>query len=200
MDNSDKPLIVRFFGHLHTINHHKWLVTAMCIHVGLVRQGLAHDLSKYSPVEFIPGVKYWQGDRSPINAEKHAIGYSAGWLHHKGRNRHHFEYWIDYAPDPGNGLVGMKMPKKYVAEMAIDRICASRNYQKDKYTKRSALEYYLRGRKGMLIHPETQFLLEYLLTMTAEQGEEACCQYMKHVLLKNRNGDYHVRDGKLYLD
>jgi len=200
MDQSTKPLIVRFFGHLHTINHHKWLVTRMCIHVGLIRQGLAHDLSKYSPTEFIPGVHYWQGYRSPINAEKQAVGYSAAWLHHKGRNRHHFEYWIDYAPDPRDGIRGMKMPKKYVAEMAIDRICASKNYQKKNYTMRSAWEYYRNGRENMIIHPESRFLLEYLLKMTAVRGEEACCQYMKNVLLKNRNGDYHVRGKKLYLE
>lgn len=195
-----KPLIQRFFGHLRTINHHKWLVTTTCFRVGLYRQGLAHDLSKYSPVEFLAGVRYWQGTCSPINREKKELGYSRGWLHHKGRNRHHFEYWIDYAPDPKDGLQGMKMPKKFVAEMVIDRICASKNYQKEAYTRESAWKYYKKGRDCCIMHPETRFLLEYLLKKTAAEGEEAVFSYMKHVLLRYKNRDYHVVDGKLLLD
>lgn len=64
-------MIKQFLGHLHTINHHKWLVTRDCIRVGLISQGLKHDLSKYAPIEFFAGVKYYEGGkRSPINREK----------------------------------------------------------------------------------------------------------------------------------
>ena len=77
-----------FLGHLRTINHHKMLVTKMCFRVGLYWQGICHDLSKYHPIEFIPGGIYYQGDRSPINREKELKQCSRGWLHHKGRNPH----------------------------------------------------------------------------------------------------------------
>ena len=190
-----------FFGHLRTINHHKMLVTKTCFRVGLYRQGILHDLSKYHPVEFIPGGIYYQGTISPISREKELNGYSKGWLHHKGRNPHHFEYWIDYTPSSqGVKLVGMKMPKKYVAEMVIDRICASKNYQKEKYNDSSALVYYMNGRGAMLVDEETDFLAIYLLTILSEKGEEYLLRYMKKVLLKHKNRDYHVRDGKLILD
>lgn len=190
-----------FFGHLRTINHHKMLVTKTCFRVGLYRQGILHDLSKYHPVEFIPGGIYYQGTRSPISREKELNGYSKGWLHHKGRNPHHFEYWIDYTPSSqGVKLVGMKMPKKYVAEMVIDRICASKNYQKEKYNDSSALVYYMNGRGAMLVDEETDFLAIYLLTILSEKGEEYLLRYMKKVLLKHKNRDYHVIDGKLILD
>lgn len=188
-----------FFGHLRTINHHKMLVTRTCFKVGLYWQGICHDLSKYHPVEFIPGVIYYQGVCSPINREKELKKCSRGWLHHKGRNPHHFEYWIDYSFKP-RGLVGMKMPKKYVAEMVIDRICASKNYMKEKYKDSSALEYYMNGREMMLVDPETDFLSVYLLTMLSRKGEDYLLRYMKKVLLKHRNRDYHVIDGKLVLD
>ena len=171
-----------------------------CFKVGLYRQGLLHDLSKYSPTEFLVGCRYYQGDRSPNNAEREETGLSKSWLHHKGRNKHHFEYWIDYAPDPKDGLHGMKMPKKFVAEMVIDRICASKNYQKEAYTRESAWEYYKKGRDCCIMHPETRFLLEYLLKKTAAEGEDAVFSYMKHVLLRHKNRDYHVADGKLLLD
>ena len=83
---------MHFWKHLHTINHHRWLVCRYCFRLGLYWQGLTHDLSKYSPREFWVGVRYFQGDHSPNDAERKAKGYSSSWMHHKGRNRHHFEY------------------------------------------------------------------------------------------------------------
>ena len=159
-----------------------------------------HDMSKYSPTEFLVGVKYYQGTESPNNAERMEEGISMSWLHHKGRNKHHFEYWIDYSINPGGKLVGMKMPKKYVAEMVIDRISASKNYLKEQYNDGSALAYYLNGRHMMLIDDEADYLARYLLTMLDMRGEEYLLHYMKHTLLRHKNRDYHVRDGRLYLD
>ncbi len=49
--------IHNFFGHLKTINRHKMLVMKYCFRCGMIRQGLLHDLSKYSPTEFFAGVK-----------------------------------------------------------------------------------------------------------------------------------------------
>ena len=102
----------KFWGHLKTITHHRHLVMRGCFRMGLIWQGLTHDLSKYSPTEFLAGVRYYQGDRSPNTAEREANGYSLAWMHHKGRNRHHFEYWTDYGVS-GEGIIGVEMPKKY---------------------------------------------------------------------------------------
>lgn len=92
----------RFWGHSLTINKHRLEVMRLCFKCGLIKQGLMHDLSKYSFIEFFSGVKYYQGYRSPIDAEKEDKGYSLGWLHHKGRNKHHFEFWLekDYYNNP----------------------------------------------------------------------------------------------------
>ena len=117
-----------FWGHLKTVNHHRALVRKYCFRLGLYWQGLTHDLSKYSPVEFWAGAKYFQGDHSPNDAQRKAFGYSASWLHHKGRNRHHFEYWTDYSLN-GDGIAGVEMPKKYIAEMFCDRLAASKVYR-----------------------------------------------------------------------
>ena len=100
-------------GHFETITRHKLLVMKYCFACGLYEQGLAHDLSKYSPTEFIPGCIYYQGDHSPNEAEREAKGYTSAWLHHKGRNKHHLEYWIDYSTTKA-GLTGMKIPLRYV--------------------------------------------------------------------------------------
>ena len=178
---------VKFWKHLKTINHHKMLVMKGCFKVGLYKQGLLHDLSKYMPSEFLVGVKYYRGDISPNNLERKEKGYSSAWLHHKGRNKHHLEYWIDYGMDDAEApLVGMRMPDKYIVEMFIDRMSASKNYQKEKYTDRSALEYYEKGKTHHILHPEVRELLERLLHMLAEEGEEAVMDYIRREVLHNK--------------
>ena len=177
--------------HFQTITKHKIYVMRECFRVGLYRQGLLHDLSKYSWTEFRIGCRYYQGTRSPNNAEREEKGYSSAWLHHKGRNKHHYEYWIDYnvnAGKDGRILTGMKMPVRYVVEMFIDRVAASKNYMKEKYTNQAPLEYYEKGaaRLGKMIHPETAELLHQLLKMLAEEGEEKTCSYIRKYVLKNK--------------
>ena len=186
-----KKLLHNFNGHLHTVNSHRRLVRKYCFKLGLYRQGMMHDLSKYSPSEFKPGVKYYQdGHRSPNNAQREDEGVSKAWLHHKGRNKHHFEYWIDYDVD-GNStiLAGMKMPVKYVAEMFCDRVAASRIYNKDKYKDSDPLDYYIKGLGHYIMHPETDELLHNLLKMLADKGEEYTFAYIKaNVLKKKKTG------------
>lgn len=176
---------MKAWKHLRTILHHKALVRKGCFKVGLYRQGLFHDMSKYSPTEFFVGCRYFQGDKSPNNAERAEKGYSAAWLHHKGRNKHHLEYWIDYSADK-DVMTGMKMPVNYVVEMFIDRMSASKNYQKEKYTDRSPLQYFEKGRGHYMMHPETEALLERLLVMLAEEGEERTYAYIRREVLKNK--------------
>lgn len=172
--------------HFCTITHHKYLVMKGCFRVGLYRQGLLHDMSKYSPTEFRVGCKYFQGNRSPNNAEREEIGYSSAWLHHKGRNKHHFEYWIDYSLGKGRLLEGCKMPTRYVVEMLMDRIAASKIYEKEKYTDASPLLYYEKGKIGSLIHPETRVMLERFLHMLADMGEDKTFAYIKKEILKKK--------------
>ena len=170
--------------HFCTITRHKILVMKGCFQVGLYRQGLMHDLSKYSPIEFWTGAYYYQGNRSPNAAEKEKKGYSAAWLHHKGRNRHHYEYWIDADPFGRRPAYGIKMPLRYAVEMFIDRIAASKVYQGEKYTDGSALAYYERTKDLMLLHDDTRALLEMLLHRLKEDGEKRTFLYIKNELLK----------------
>ncbi len=173
-------------GHFCTITAHKWRVMKYCFASGLYWQGLLHDLSKYAPVEFLPGAKYYQGNRSPNEIERMEKGYSAAWLHHKGRNRHHVEYWIDYTPYGDHHLDGMKIPAHYVYEMICDRVAASETYLKDAYTDAAALAYYERGKANYLLHPETRALLEELLTMVATEGKAATFAEIKRRMRAKR--------------
>lgn len=178
------------FRHGRTITRHKLLVMHYCFRVGLFRQGLLHDLSKYSPEEFLTGVRYYQGTRSPNAAEKEEKGYSAAWLHHKGRNKHHFEYWIDYAPrkdaDSAWRLAGNPMPLCYLIEMVLDRMAASRIYKGEAYTDACPWEYYKLGREVIGIHPKTRHQLEFLLWMLKEQGEKKTLDYIRALLWREK--------------
>jgi hypothetical protein len=168
-------------AHFKTITAHRHLVCRYCLRLGLVAQGLTHDLSKYSPVEFLSGAKYYQGDRSPNDAERKATGVSLAWLHHKGRNRHHFEYWVDYLhhPDGSIGFGGCPMPIRYVAEMFCDRVAACRIYLGDKYTDGAAYDYYVKSKDHLLIHPETSDEIEEMLRVLRDEGMEASFAYVR---------------------
>ncbi|MBR6756154.1 MAG: catalase [Peptococcaceae bacterium] len=177
---------MKWLEHLRTINHHRKLVRQHCFAVGLYRQGLMHDLSKYKPVEFLVGARYYQGTCSPNNAERAAKGYSSAWLHHKGRNKHHLEYWIDYSTGEESKMCGMKMPVVYVVEMFCDRVAASKTYRREQYTQADAYDYYMRSKDHYLIHPESKSLLEELLIMLKDEGEEKTFAYIKKQVLKKK--------------
>ena len=172
--------------HFKTITLHRFLVMKGCFRCGLYLQGLTHDLSKYSPVEFMVGARYYKGNMSPNNQERRERGYSSAWLHHKGRNRHHAEYWIDYGFGSGETLIGMRMPDRFIAEMFVDRVSAAKVYQKEAYTDESAWKYYLKGRDKGIMHPEVEEILSRLLRMLAEEGEDAVYHYIRTVLLNKK--------------
>jgi len=175
---------MKAWQHFKTITYHKYLVAVSCFKVGLYKQGILHDLSKYSPSEFWVGAKYYQGTRSPNNAEREDIGFSSAWLHHKGRNKHHYEYWIDYSLNsiPG-GMAPAPMPEKYVVEMFMDRIAASKVYLKKAYTDTAPLAYYNKGKDMIPMHEKSKRLLEKLLCMLAKYGEEKTFRYIKKEVL-----------------
>lgn len=175
-------------AHFKTITAHRRLVRRYCFRLGLYTQGAAHDLSKYSPAEFFRGARYYLGYRSPNDAERKAIGMSLAWLHHKGRNRHHHEYWIDYIVGPeGKVSAGpVRMPLRYVAEMFCDRIAACRIYLGERYTDASPWEYYQRSKDHIQIHPETAAELEEMLRALKDEGEEAAFARVRQKLREAR--------------
>lgn len=155
--------------HLRIVAKHRWVVLQQCARCGYFWQGLTHDLSKLSRAEFVSSARYFQGDRSPIEAEKASQGYSAAWLHHKGRNPHHWEYWTDF--DEGDGhVIANKIPYRYVVEMVCDWIGAGMVYSQDKWTQSEPLAYYDKVRKGRHFHEETEILLRFFLEVIKDYG------------------------------
>ena len=175
--------MLHIWSHFKTVHRHRTLVRKYCFRLGLYWQGLTHDLSKYSPVEFLAGAKYFQGDHSPNDAQRKTFGYSTSWMHHKGRNRHHFEFWTDYNPD-GSGISGVEMPKKYVAEMFCDRLAASKVYRGIDFQPGDPYQFFLRGKNRLLLlHPATAELLEKILITLRDEGEDAAFDFVRKEVL-----------------
>lgn len=152
--------------HFLTITQHKILVMENCFRVGLYRQGLLHDLSKYSPTEFLTGVRYYQGTRSPNAAERDEKGYSSAWLHHKGRNKHHYQYWVDL----GTKGVAPVIPYKYMAEMICDKLSASITYNGKNWTNSSEYEYWQKEKTRVIVNPKIENFLEAVFAELKDNG------------------------------
>ena len=170
--------------HFRTITKHRHTVMANCFRVGLIRRGLLHDLSKYTPTEFKVGAKYYQGTRSPNAAERDDVGYSTAWMHHKGRNRHHFEYWTDLDPVT-HVYTAVPMPTEFLVEMVMDRIAACKVYKGKDYTAASPIEYLSKAQDTKLIHPQTLEKLIFILSMLRDKGEKEAFAFIRKVVLKD---------------
>ena len=172
----------KFLKHLHTVNQHRRMVRKLCFKCGLYKQGLLHDLSKYSPVEFINGVRFYTGTGSPHIGERKKYGYSKAWLNHKGKNKHHAEYWQDICSDGFTHPI--PMPEEYLVEMLCDRVAASMIYLGDKFTAAAPLEYYETHRDENQFNELTRHSLEQWLIHIARAGVDETFKILKERLKK----------------
>ena len=147
--------------HFKTIMKHKYWVGKYCFMCGIPWQGITHDLSKLSPVEFIESVKYYQGTSSPIDAAKADKGYSDAWMHHRGRNKHHYEYWQDNFDKGGEPLV---MPFEYAVELLCDYLGAGRAYMGNNFTYESEYQWWKNKIKNPIaMHPMIMCFVDQVL-------------------------------------
>ncbi|MBP3587719.1 MAG: catalase [Clostridia bacterium] len=175
--------MIKAWSHLKTITKHRNLVMIHCFKVGLYRRGLLHDLSKYGWTEFRVGCRYYQGTRSPNAAEREVEGWSTAWMHHKGRNKHHFEYWTDILPGT-RVYAPVPMPTEYLVESVMDRIAACKVYRGEAYADGDALAYLDQALDSEMLHPETLKKLRFLLVMLRDRGEKETFRFIREVVLK----------------
>ena len=161
-------MIKNIIGHTKTIVKHRWIVFKLACRAGIPWRGFVHDLSKFSPTEFWEGVKYYVGVHSPITEAKKDKGYSEAWLHHKGRNKHHPEYWVDYDVDP---LVPV-IPYKYAVEKVCDDLSAGIVYNGKNWTQDVQYNYYMRQREIVLINPKIDNFLVEVYSQVKDNGIE----------------------------
>jgi hypothetical protein len=174
-------MLKNLLAHLKTVNTHRKFVMLLCFKLGIIKRGLLHDLSKYSPTE-LSIAKYYTGKNSPHQNCREQLGYSPSWMHHYHNNKHHYQYWQDQDEMDNNIL--LKMPYDYVIEMFCDRVGACKAYKKSDYTPEDTLKYYEAKTKGHnVLHFDTEILLEFLLQKIAEfdTEKEFCTWYKRNV-------------------
>ena len=160
--------MIKSIKHFNLITKHKWQVFKLCIRAGIPWRGLVHDLTKYAPTEFVESAKFYVGDHRPITEAKKTNGYSKAWLHHKGRNKHHYEYWFDgTAPDKTPVI-----PYKYAVEMVCDTLAAGKTYLGKNWKNSSQLEYWNRTKNLTYINIKTANFLEAVYKEVSEKGIE----------------------------
>ena len=144
----------KLFKHFKLVCKHKWFVFLASIEAGIPFRGFLHYFSKFSPIEFFNSAKYYTGNISPIDNEKNKKGYSLAWLHHRGRNPHHWEYWIDNLSSGGEAL---RIPYKYVVEMLCDWIGAGKAYVGKEWTRKQPFEFFIKryNRGQIKLHLDT---------------------------------------------
>lgn len=182
----------KYLKHFRTVSKHKKEVLKECWACGLIWQGIVHDMSKFGPTEFASSAKYFQGTRSPIEAEKEELGYSAAWLHHKGHNKHHWEYWTDFNDD--GSIKCAKIPYTYVVEMVCDWVGAGKVYSKDNWTQKTPLEYYNKVRPGRHFNVETENLLIFFLNGIDRKGLKWFHEAARISLLRDLYADGVFKD------
>ena len=173
------------FRHFITITKHKNRVMKYCFKCGLYKQGLLHDLSKYGHVEFWNGAKYYLGTRSPHHKERLEKGYSEAWMHHKGRNKHHMEYWVDVSHIT-HEYEPKDVPNRYVAESICDRLAATEIYNKNKNDKDGALNYFYKEGSHLPLSDKTRARLEYLLKYYVVKGPKETFKFIKKYMRNNK--------------
>lgn len=152
--------------HFKTITKHKWIVFKLCVMAGEPWRGFMHDWSKYSPTEFWESAKYYTGKYSPIHACRMEKGYSKAWLHHKGRNKHHHEYWYDYNTVEKTPV----MPYQYAVEMICDNLAAGMVYNGKNWTNSTQIEYWKRVEEKKKVNPKINQFAKAVFTEVSEKG------------------------------
>lgn len=157
----------KYWLHFKLITKHKWYVFKACRRAGITWRGIMHDMSKYSPTEFLEYGKYYTGKRSPVDECKEKTGRCAAWQHHKGHNPHHWDYWVDRLSEGGVGTI---MPYKYAVELICDCIGAGQAYEKEGWTFSSPYSYWSSKIPKQKIHPAIVQFVDCILWTMKEQG------------------------------
>lgn len=160
---------MKIVKHIKLVMKHKWIVFKLCCKIGIPWRGFMHDWSKFSPTEFFESIKYYNGHKSPITVCKADKGYSEAWLHHKGINKHHHQYWVDLSL-PEKTII---MPYKYAAEMVCDELAAGIVYNGENWTQNTQLDYYMNKERKNLIHPQVDKFLIAVFTEVSKNGIDA---------------------------
>lgn len=152
-----------YLNYLWYMIKHKWFVFIECCKVGLVWQGLVHDISKFRPDELFPYARHFGKYKNRRDSTGYYKPTDTGdpdfdfaWFLHQKRNPHHWQYWA--FPDE-TGLKVLDMPEKYIKEM----ICDWKGAGKAQNSKTSCQDWYIKNNSKMQLSDKTRKCIEQKL-------------------------------------
>lgn len=154
--------------HFLTVERHRHQVIKNGFACGIGFHTLFHDLSKFSPKEFIPSSHYYQGTSSPIREERRENhGFSFISFHHTKVNRHHWEYWCDFYR---GRIIATNRPYKYIVEYCCDVLSASKTYHPKEFKKENGLLFFQKTKCCYYRTKGTEEFIEWFFTEYAKNG------------------------------
>lgn len=147
----------KYWQYFKYVMEHKKNVFIECWKEGLYLHAFTHDLSKFSPKEFIPyanwfyddlGVKHkdFTGDYDQLTHDYLEEEFKKAWEHHYKNNKHHWNYWI-----------GQDMPEAYIRQMICDWKAMSRKFGD------TVQEFYMKNHDKIELTHSSRVLLEFKL-------------------------------------
>lgn len=162
---------MKIFKHLWVVIKHKHNVLKYATKLGIFWTGLVHDLSKFTPTEFLRSAKYFDGRKSPTIVErKDNANFSYICVAHTGRNKHHWQYWVDYTRDD---IVVNPIPFRHALEYVADILSASKVYNPKDFTLMVAHDYFKEHSKTYLMHPATKEFILWCIKESYDFGFKA---------------------------
>lgn len=163
----------KYIQYLNYVIKHKWYVAIECFKMGLIWQGIIHDMSKFLPNEFVPYARFFHGKKKKQIRDKTGYykptdtgdtDFDFAWFLHQKRNPHHWQYWI--CPDDNKNIKVFEIPHKYVKEMVCDWIGAGKAQGYFSPSNDPLLEtrkWWEANNKKMLFHLNTRKKIEQML-------------------------------------
>lgn len=151
--------MIKHWLYLSYVLRHKWFVMLACFRRGLIWQGIFHDLSKFTPGEWIPYANFFYGPRSKTRTqtEGERVAFDTAWLRHQHRNPHHWQHWV--LREDNGGTKTLPMPLRYIKEMLADWEGAGRAIT----GKVEYVSWYMKNRSNILLHPDTERQVHLML-------------------------------------
>ena len=159
--------------YLKYVLRHKWFVLIECWKEGLIWQGIAHDMSKFSRAEWNAYVDKFFRDKFPSSVVD--TQFKMAWQHHFMNNPHHWDYWCHEEIVHRPGSIIEIEPVLMGYEEVLEMICDWRAMSRARSSKRVAertWDWYIGQKANMKINPINQQQIELILLSDEENWKE----------------------------
>lgn len=147
---------MRHIAYIKYLAKHKTRVLVHSICLGIPLQGVIHDTSKLTHVEYF-GIGRQFFPSTPLEKDRNGELFQQAKAHHNARNRHHLEHY--YNEDGTCREIPIRFCKEIICDWAAVQGCAFASAGIRKLAKKS----YENWGKGFRMHPATrQWFIEYL--------------------------------------